>query len=347
VIQVNIGNGILSLKFGNEKDKEKWLAAIQAAIKTSQNILTSKRDDGIQTRHEVEIGILKRQSQLDSSKIKMKEKLQVFRDTVNQLSKLKGGVKKDKPYAELVEKLKLQVDEVENIYNKDVDEMHELVEDMQQHITVEGSILVKSALPNMPHPDNEDDNVDNEMSVGDFDHEKLEVNENKNDKYTAKDDLGISSSKLQKPLNKVKYLTYDYKEDNEQEEKNEEEEEEEKIRFTEKIEVGEIVIEDYVPENSSPNALSDENNSNEEEKIGDEDKEEISDVEDDDSQYYDAIDHMIYDELEQSVYESNQRRPTVFISHHSRTTLPALKPKASINIFKILKSSIGKDLTSF
>jgi hypothetical protein len=56
---------------------------------------------------------------------------------------------------------------------------------------------------------------------------------------------------------------------------------------------------------------------------------------------------MIYDELEQSVYEENQRRQTVFIQDHTRATLPALKPKASINIFKILKDSIGKDLTKF
>lgn len=69
---------------------------------------------------------------------------------------------------------------------------------------------------------------------------------------------------------------------------------------------------------------------------------------DEDSQeFYDAVDYMIYDELEQSVYEENQRRQTVMIQDHKRTTLPALKPNASINIFKILKDSIGKDLTKF
>mgnify|MGYP000179805620 CR=1 FL=1 len=63
--------------------------------------------------------------------------------------------------------------------------------------------------------------------------------------------------------------------------------------------------------------------------------------------FYDAVDYMIYDELEKSVYEVNKRRPTVMIQDQKRSTLPALKPKASINIFKILKDSIGKDLSKF
>lgn len=81
----------------------------------------------------------------------------------------------------------------------------------------------------------------------------------------------------------------------------------------------------------------------------DDDEEKVEELSEDEGslEYYDAVDHMIYDELEKSMYEENQRRQTVLIQDHKRTTLPALKPKASINIFKILKDSIGKDLTKF
>ena len=63
--------------------------------------------------------------------------------------------------------------------------------------------------------------------------------------------------------------------------------------------------------------------------------------------FYDALDHIIYDEFKKEVCEENKRRQTEFILDHKRTTLPALRPKSSINIFKILKDSIGKDLTKF
>lgn len=55
---------------------------------------------------------------------------------------------------------------------------------------------------------------------------------------------------------------------------------------------------------------------------------------------------MIYDELEKEVTQSC-RISQYSVSEEKRTRLPALKPKASINIFKILKDSIGKDLTKF
>lgn len=63
--------------------------------------------------------------------------------------------------------------------------------------------------------------------------------------------------------------------------------------------------------------------------------------------FYDAYDHMIYDEFEKEVFEENKRRSTDFLLENTRTSLPALKPKSSINIFKILKDSIGKDLSKF
>jgi len=63
--------------------------------------------------------------------------------------------------------------------------------------------------------------------------------------------------------------------------------------------------------------------------------------------YYDAQDHIIIDELEREVTLMNGRRKTDYRIDGKRTTLPALKPKSSINIFKILKDSIGKDITKF
>lgn len=56
---------------------------------------------------------------------------------------------------------------------------------------------------------------------------------------------------------------------------------------------------------------------------------------------------MIYDELEKEASESRKRRDTDYMNDNVRVSLPALKPKSSINIFKILKDSIGKDLTKF
>jgi len=72
-----------------------------------------------------------------------------------------------------------------------------------------------------------------------------------------------------------------------------------------------------------------------------------SDSDEESVTFYDAYDHYIYDEFEKEVQEENKRRGTDFILDHKRTTLPALKPKSTINIFKILKDSIGKDLTKF
>jgi hypothetical protein len=136
----------------------------------------------------------------------------MFRDTVNQLGKLKGGSKKkDAPHAALIEQLYLQVDDLENIYMKDIEATYTLVENIQHQISVKDSILDKSALPNKPDFDNEGYDVDNEMSVGDMDLDRLEVEEEKNHKYLAKDDLGFTSSKLQRSKdkgNKIKKFDY-------------------------------------------------------------------------------------------------------------------------------------------
>ena len=43
----------------------------------------------------------------------------------------------------------------------------------------------------------------------------------------------------------------------------------------------------------------------------------------------------------------NKRKNTILIQDNQRKTLPALKPKGTINFFKILKDSIGKDITKF
>lgn len=60
------------------------------------------------------------------------------------------------------------------------------------------------------------------------------------------------------------------------------------------------------------------------------------------------MDCVIYDEIEKEISEVNtKRRMTDYSKEFRRDTLPALKPKSSINIFKILKDSIGKDLSKF
>jgi hypothetical protein len=64
--------------------------------------------------------------------------------------------------------------------------------------------------------------------------------------------------------------------------------------------------------------------------------------------YYDALDGEIYEEIEKEINAVNsERRMTDYSKEHKRFTLPALKPKSSINIFKILKDAIGKDLSKF
>jgi oxysterol-binding protein 1 len=72
----------------------------------------------------------------------------------------------------------------------------------------------------------------------------------------------------------------------------------------------------------------------------------MEDSEDSSIVYYDALDHLIIDELEKET-SWNKRKETDYRKDEKRDTLPALKPKSSINIFKILKDSIGKDLSKF
>jgi hypothetical protein len=75
---------------------------------------------------------------------------------------------------------------------------------------------------------------------------------------------------------------------------------------------------------------------------------EWSDSDSEKLQFYDAVDHMIVEELEKSMQQDMiKHRETVMILDDQRNSLPALKPKSNINIFKILKDSIGKDLTKF
>lgn len=45
--------------------------------------------------------------------------------------------------------------------------------------------------------------------------------------------------------------------------------------------------------------------------------------------------------------KSHRRRNSDYLVENTRTTLPAYKTKTTINVFKILKDSIGKDLTKF
>jgi len=68
-----------------------------------------------------------------------------------------------------------------------------------------------------------------------------------------------------------------------------------------------------------------------------------------DSALYDSSDEKsIYNELEKQVEFSKQRRKTKVIQKEDkRISLPAFKPQASLNIFKILKDAIGKDLSRF
>ena len=71
-----------------------------------------------------------------------------------------------------------------------------------------------------------------------------------------------------------------------------------------------------------------------------------SDSDDESLIYYDALDHILYDELEKEL-TMTKKKESEYVINHKRTSLPALKPKASISIFKILKDSVGKDLTKF
>lgn len=64
--------------------------------------------------------------------------------------------------------------------------------------------------------------------------------------------------------------------------------------------------------------------------------------------YEDVDDLQIIEALEAQYKGKGMRKKhSNYIKDHKRSSLPALKPKSSINIFKILKDSIGKDLSKF
>lgn len=154
-------------------------------------------------------------------------------------------------------------------------------------------------------------------------------------KYLVKQSMRVNRSELRNnaPDSNTNGQKFDYEEN-----KNEESS---TIKLPKEINGGNIESSNSSSAESPSKANALEDEEDEEEKV------EMSDDDDEDLEFYDAIDYMLYDELEKSVYEMNKRRQTVLIHEHKRTTLPALKPKASINIFKILKDSIGKDLTKF
>ena len=58
-------------------------------------------------------------------------------------------------------------------------------------------------------------------------------------------------------------------------------------------------------------------------------------------------DKKVYEELQMKMSQDRPRRNSNYMKDHKRTALPALKPKSTINIFKILKDAIGKDLSRF
>ena len=62
----------------------------------------------------------------------------------------------------------------------------------------------------------------------------------------------------------------------------------------------------------------------------------------------DENDKDIIADLQIKVQKENKKRHTMsYLKVERRTTLPALKPEVSFNIFKILKDAIGRDLSRF
>lgn len=56
----------------------------------------------------------------------------------------------------------------------------------------------------------------------------------------------------------------------------------------------------------------------------------------------------IYEELQKQMKSQTKKRSSSnYKDDHQRSSLPVFKPKSTINIFKILKDSIGKDLSKF
>jgi len=331
VIQMSTSKGIITIKFCTDKEKAVWLRGLENAIELTRLGPDARKKIEIASKQDADLETVKRRNDLDSFKELAIDKAQELRNTVDQVKSLKGiNAKKAPGFIELILKLHTQINEIERVCLNNVDSMVSTIDAVHDHIRQNSEDMSMG-----------DDSLMNDSS------ESYERNPSMHQEALepmANNKTGGKSVKQSMQMDRPKL------DDSPDQEKNGK-------RFNyipdDVSDVAPVkLIKGSKPEHESTSVSivpvsptkAGAPTDYEEEKIGEDDGE-LS--EEDDIAFYDAVDYMIYDELEKSVYEVNKRRPTVMIQDHKRSTLPALKPKASINIFKILKDSIGKDLSKF
>jgi hypothetical protein len=331
-IQLSCGKGIISIKFSSEKEKSIWLRGIQNSIEFTKMDPDEKPKVEITSIQDAEMETIKRKSNLDNFKEMTTDKIQMLRESIESLRNLKGiNKKKAKGFIDLLQSMHLQVNDIERLCLNNADHLQTTMDAVQDHIRQSSPDINDLSQSKFFENDGEDIIREATLVQG---VDKL-MSEEEKEKNQVKQSMRVNRSELRNNAldSNTNSRKFDY-EENKVEDKA-------VIKLQNGIN-GENIDSSNSSSVESPskaNALEDEED--EEEKL------EASDDEKEDLEFYDAIDYMLYDELEKSVYEMNKRRQTVLIHDHKRTTLPALKPKASINIFKILKDSIGKDLTKF
>lgn len=325
IIQLSTGSAIISIKFCSEEEKKRWLTMLERAIHHSKNFKRGMELPHIDTTDKAEEEAMKRKDALESFDHKVKEKLNMLRDTLNELRKTKSSSKKKaNVFSDFIYQLHLQVNDIERLCVANIDEMKSTIEAVHVHLKNNDTIIEEQESMSFTDPNE----IEREPSQA-----RVEIEGLLGKEYTMQANPVKKSMIVSHRKENLRSNSQDF---------------DEEFKNGEAKDYKETPLGTAHEELKAPIDL-DEDISPRKSDYPEDEEEKVEELSEDEGslEYYDAVDYMIYDELEKSMYEENQRRQTVLIQDHKRTTLPALKPKASINIFKILKDSIGKDLTKF